>query len=291
MYRPVSTAVLFAVLALATGCATVPRSSSLRSALTFYAPFDGNTDAAFAKGDPRLFNAPSMKAKDSAARGLPTNHVIRFAPGEGRFGDAIRFTKKQAPFLFYRAATNVHYAPSNWSGTVSFWLNTDPINELETGFCDPLQVTPRAWNDAAFFVEFEKRETIPFRLGVYSDFKVWNPNNTEWGKIPFSQKPLVTVENPPFAKGKWTHIVFTWENFNTGQSNGVPKLYLDGRFQGQLSPRVQTFTWDPQQCLIGMGIAYKGLFDELSAFNRALSEAEVKELHGLPQGVRSLLGK
>ena len=45
--------------------------------------------------------------------------------------------------------------------------------QLEPGFCDPVQITPRAWNDAAFFVEFEKRpESIPFRLGVYADLGV-----------------------------------------------------------------------------------------------------------------------
>jgi hypothetical protein len=293
MHSRKSLLILSVALGCMAGCANVTPAAAqprtLRSALTFYAPFDGTADAVFAKGDPRFFNAASMRTSASAAHGLPTNTVTRLAAGEGRFGDALRFSSKQAPFVFFRAATNVHYATSNWSGTVSFWLNTDPINELQPGFCDPIQVTPRAWNDAAFFVEFEKREKIPFRLGVYSDFNVWNPDKTEWNKIPFSAKPLVTVDDPPFARGKWTHIVFTWQNFNTGQSNGVPRLYLDGELRGALSPRVQTFTWDIEKSLIGMGIAYVGLFDELSAFDRALSEAEVKELHTLPQGVRSLL--
>jgi len=284
-----------AALALVfTGCRTLdlaPASParSLQTALTFYAPFDGRAEAAFAKGDPHLYSAPSMRARDSAARGLPINQVTRLAPGEGRFGDALRFTAKQAPFVFFRAATNVHYAAQNWGGTVSFWLSTDPTNDLQPGFCDPIQITPRAWNDAAFFVEFEKRQTIPFRLGVYPDVKVWNPDNREWSKIPLADKPLVTVEDPPFNRGKWTHVVFTWENFNTAESNGVAKLYLDGDYRGELAARVQTFTWDPAQTVVGLGLNYVGLMDELAVFNRALSSEEVRELHALPNGIRTLL--
>lgn len=279
---------------VAAGCASRKTAEELsprplRSALTFYAPFDGTADAAFANGDPHIYSAASMRARDSAGRGLPMNQITRLAVGEGRFGDALRFTAKQAPFVFFRAATNVPYATQNWSGTVSFWLNTDPVNDLQPGFCDPIQITPRAWNDAAFFVEFEKRETIPFRLGVYSDFAVWNPNKREWNTIPFADKPLVTVENPPFTRGQWTHIAFTWEKFNTGQSNGVPRLYLNGELRGQLSPRVQTFTWDPAQTTIGLGLSYIGLMDELAVFNRDLNAEEIRQLYTLPNGVRSLL--
>jgi hypothetical protein len=159
---------LLAVAGLGAGCASRPQANhanTLRTALTFHAPFDGSPHAAFALGDPQLYSAASMRARDTAAAGLPMNEATRLAPDEGRFGGALRFTKKQAPFVFFHAATNVPYAPANWSGTVSFWLSTDPANDLEPGFCDPIQITPRAWNDAAFFVEFEKRQTIPFRLG------------------------------------------------------------------------------------------------------------------------------
>ena len=161
--------------------------------------------------------------------------------------------------------------------------------ELEPGFCDPIQVTPRAWNDACFFVEFEKRTNdIPFRLGVYPDFKVWNPNNKKWADVTAAEKPLSAAPTTPFARGKWTHVVFTWENFNTGRDDGVAKLYLDGTLAATIGPRRQTFTWDENKNVVALGLSYIGLWDELAAFNRALTATEVRELHSLKNGIRDL---
>jgi concanavalin A-like lectin/glucanase superfamily protein len=139
-------------------------------------------------------------------------------------------------------------------------------------------------------VEFEKTpQAIPFRLGAYADFAIWNPTNRKFEDIPPAERPLVAVERPPFGKGKWTHVVFTFERFNTGQSNGIVRLYLDGQPAGQLSARQQTFTWIPENATIAMGLSYIGLFDELSVFDRALSDAEVASLHALPQGVTAMI--
>jgi hypothetical protein len=225
---------------------------------------------------------------------------VVIAPGEGRFGDALRFTKKKSPYVFFKGAGNLpshsqkrlrpERGIENWSGTISFWLSVDPARDLEPGFCDPVQITSRAWNDAAFFVEFEKRpESIPFRLGVYSDLKVWNPANRPFAEIPQEEKPLVAVERPPFAAGRWTHVVVTFEHFNTGRSDGVARLYLDGKLQGELTPRVQTFTWEPENVAIGLGLGYVGLLDELSIFGRALTDGEIRQLFQLERGVPGLL--
>jgi hypothetical protein len=250
-------------------------------------------DAAHAAGDPKLYAIAMVGRGQPApppAAGLPASGETVHARGAGRFGDALRFTQRRKPRVFFQADRNVAYKAADWSGTVSFWLSVDPATELEPGFCDPIQITPRAWNDAAFFVEFEKRpESIPFRLGVYADLDVWNPTGRRFEDIPAAERPLVTVEQPPFGAGKWTHIVFTFERFNTGQPNGVARLYLDGRPAGHLSPRLQTFTWDPAKSAIAMGLSYVGLMDELSVFNRALGDAEVAALHELPQGVTALL--
>jgi hypothetical protein len=268
--------------------AAVPEA--LRSALTFHASFDGKTDAAHAAGDPKLYWAPTSKQRQDAKPGLPESGEVQLAPGAGRFGDALRFTMKKSPIVFYRAANNVPYSAADWSGTVSFWLSVDPEGELEPGFCDPVQITPRAWNDAAFFVEFEKRpESIPFRLGVYADLNVWNPQKRRFADIPMEERPLVTVNDPPFSRGKWTHVLFTFERFNTGRPDGMARLYLDGEPHGELSPRQQTFTWDPQQTAIALGLGYIGMIDELSIFNRVLDEGEIRTLHTLEKGVSSLL--
>jgi hypothetical protein len=264
--------------------------AALRKALTFHASFDGQVDAVHAAGDPKLYWAPSMKQRQEAKPGLPEGSSTLAVRGAGRFGDALRFTKKGSPIVFFRGARNLPFATTNWTGTVSFWLSVDPGTELEPGFCDPVQITPRAWNDAAFFVEFEKRpESIPFRLGVYANLEVWNPQKRNIADIPSHERPLVTVQKPPFARGKWTHVAFTFENFNTGKPDGVARLYLDGKPSGELSPRVQSFTWDPEQTAVALGLSYIGSLDELSIFDRALSAEEIRMLHGLPEGVTSLL--
>ncbi len=191
--------------------------------------------------------------------------------------------------VFFQGHHNVLYRTQDWSGTVSVWLRTSREEDLPAGFCDPIQITPREWNDAAFFVEFEKRtNSIPFRLGAYADFKVWNPAGRDWSQIPQDEKPLVTVPQPPISRDRWMHVVFTWENFNTSQSNGVARLYSNGEFRGQLSPRPQTFTWDPEKVLVMLGLNYVGYLDELAIFDRALSAAEIRSLHQLPKGMADL---
>jgi hypothetical protein len=265
------------------------RQDALRSALTFHAPFDGGADAAYAAGDARLHWAPSFKERQKGQPGLPPGGTVGIVTGAGRYGDALRFTQKPSPLVFFRGAGNMPYEKADWSGTVSFWLSVDPAEDLQPGFCDPVQITPRAWNDAAFFVEFEKRpESIPFRLGVYADFNVWNPTKRKFDEIPPAERPLVTVEQPPFGRGRWTHVVFTFERFNTGKPDGVARLYLDATPHGELDGRQQTFTWDPEENLIALGLGYIGLMDDLSIFNRALSPDEIRALHGLEGGVARL---
>lgn len=278
------------VVLLAAGCAsrTTP-TSALRHSLTFHASFDHGLDADFAVGARGLSNAPSLKERDAAVAGLPAGGQIQLAAGEGVFGNALKFTRNESPLLFYRAAGNAGYRTNNWSGTVSFWLRVDPLAQLAPGYCDPLQITPRAWNDAAFFLEFEKRTNdIPFRLGIYPNLPVWNPTNRRWEDMTPAEKPLLTVPNPPFSGSRWTHVVFTFENFNTGRDDGVAQLYLDGVAAGSIPARRQTFTWDEAQALMMMGVGYVGLWDELSVFNRSLTAEEVGLLHRLPGGVQTL---
>jgi len=284
------TGLLSALLLTLSPNITVAANSNWREALSFHASFDEGTDADFARGDRRLYHATAMNKRAEATSGLPAVSPVERVPGQGKFGAALRFKEKSPVTVFYQVATNFAYRPGNWSGAVSFWLRTDPAGELAIGYCDPVQITPRAWNDAAFFVEFEKRtNSIPFRLGVYPDLKVWNPDNRKWENMSAAEKPLLTIEKPPFAGARWTHVVFTFENFNTGRPDGIARLYLDGQPQGGIPARAQTFTWEPSAAHVMMGLGYVGMFDELSLFDRALTADEVAVLYRLPDGVRAKL--
>jgi hypothetical protein len=279
-----------AILLSVAGTSGSAQHEALRKSLTFHAPFDGGADATHAEGDSKLYNAPTFKQRDESRPGLPAGGEVVIARGEGRFRDAMRFTRRKSPVVFFKGARNMPYKAADWSGTVSFWLRVDPQAELEPGFCDPVQITPNAWNDAAFFVEFEKRtDSIPFRLGVYADMRVWNPQNRKIAEIPSTERPLVSVDKPPFAGTRWTHVVFTFERFNTGRPDGAARLYLDGSAHGVLSPRQQTFSWDPGKVVIALGLGYIGMMDDLSVFDRALTAAEVRSLHALATGVDSLI--
>jgi hypothetical protein len=279
-----------AIVALVVPAPEARPLDALGEALTFYAPFDGVGDAAYAKGDAAVHWAPSFKERQAARRGLPDGDGVHLARGAGRYGDALRFTTRKTPLVFFHGRDNMPYRADDWSGTVSFWLNVDPEGELEPGFCDPVQITPRAWNDAAFFVEFEKRpEGIPFRLGAYADFSVWNPTKRRFADIAADERPLITVERHPFLRDAWTHVLFTFERFNTGRSDAVVRLYLNGRLQGALGGRTQTFTWDPGQNTIALGLNYIGMMDELAIFDRALDVPEIRRVYELDGGIAALL--
>jgi hypothetical protein len=260
--------------------------AGLRGALAFHAPFDGTADASFASGDPRIHTGKEL-GKDGEP-GLTTPEVV-IARGEGRFGDALRFRKKVADVIFFRGGPNMPYTTSDWDGSVSFWLSLDPDRDLAPGYADPIQITERGWNDGALFVDFTKDE-VPrhFRLGVFADRRVWDPKERNWDDVPVAERPMVDVPKPPFARGKWTHVAFTWSRFNTGKDDAVARLYLDGAPAGELDGRVQTFTWDPAKTVIQVGMSYVGLVDDLAIFDRELSAAEIAAVHRLEGGIAAL---
>jgi hypothetical protein len=276
---------LVAFLACGVSCADfspegVPHQG-LRHALTFFAGFDGGADAGYATGDPDVWMAPGGAFRD-ARPGLPAG--VSIAPGQGRYGDALRFEKASKDLVFFRGAKNVDWSPKAFSGTVSFWLSLDPERDLEPGFCDPIQLTDKKWNDACLWTDFSRDERPRlFRFGVFSDFREWNPRDDRE-----AERPEVVVKRHPFEQGKWTHVCFTFQRFNTGQSDAIARLYLNGELQGELVGK-RTFTWDMSRVSIILGVSYVGLFDELSIFNRALGPEEVRELARLEGGVGSLL--
>src|SRR5688572_23326531 len=94
----------------------VPQHDALRTSLTFHASFDGGVNAVKASGDGTLYSAPAMKAREQATPGLPASGEVLHARGEGRIGDALRFTRRKSPFVFFKAARNVGYKPKDWSG-------------------------------------------------------------------------------------------------------------------------------------------------------------------------------
>jgi hypothetical protein len=262
--------------------------AAVREALSFHASFDGQSDADFARGDKKIHTASNLKRTD-AKPGLHRADV-EIVKGKGKFGDALRFGKNEKAVVFFQADKNMGYRDKDWSGTVSFWLSLDPDKDLQPGYCDPVQITDKKWDEAAFFVDFTKDDKPRhFRLGIYSDFKVWNPKGLKFEQVPVADRPLSEeIKQPPFATGKWTHVLFTFANLNTGKPDGNGKLYLDGKPVAGIRERTLTFTWEPSKAAIMLGLSYIGMFDDLAVFDRALTDEEVGMVYRLENGIRSL---
>lgn len=277
------------LILLAAGSKVEAAAPSFKKALTFHASFDTATAVAdFAKGDPALYNAPGLKATNRIA-GLPASAYVTRPSDGGKFGGHLQFHKNSPEMIFFRAEKNFAYSTNGFAGTVSFWLNLTPDTDLAPGYTDPIQITSKQWDDAAFFVEFTRDEKPrEFRLGAYADTKVWNPKNQPWDKMPFAEKPLLKVERPPFQRGQWTHVAFTFDRYNTGRANAPTRLYLNGEPAGEFT-RLQTFTWNIADAKIMLGLSYIGGLDELSLFNKALTPREVKKLYSLKNGVTPIL--
>ncbi len=251
----------------------------MASAILFHAPFDGTTRAAISQGEGKLLTADSIERDKILGSATPA--AVTIAAGEGRFGDALRFAAKTDQVVFYEGV-ECGYQAHDWSGSVSVWLKLDPDKDLEPGYCDPLQITERAWNDAAFFVDFDKFLPRDFRLGVFADVKSWNPKGIAWDDLPVAERPMIVVKRPPFSADQWTHVCFTWKHINaTGQQVPQAVLYLNGKRQGAYTPPAQ-FTWNLQKAAIMLGLNYIGLMDDLAVFNRELSAAQVSQLYQHP---------
>ncbi|MBY0376107.1 MAG: LamG domain-containing protein [Bryobacteraceae bacterium] len=248
-----------------------------KKSLTFHATFDEGTDAKFALGDKKLYTAKSYKEQAQARAGLHSLDA-EIVPGQGRNGGgALRFNKRNDQAIFYQADKNVAFDPKNWTGTVSFWLSVDPEKDLAPGYCDPIQVTDKAYNDSAIWVDFTKDDQPRhFRLGVFGELKAWNPKNVESDKNPDFLNRLVVVKQPPFRRGEWTHVAITFAGLGSGK--GTATLYVNGKAQGTTPALAESFAWDLSKGRLRLGVAYVGLFDDLAVFNRALTAKEVAQI-------------
>jgi hypothetical protein len=261
---------------------------SLKATLAFLASFDHGFDADYAHGDPLIYSAPSFSKLGEAVGGVRSPDIV-IAKGQGRYGDALQFSKKNTRAVFYRASVNSSYRPRNWSGTISFWLSLSPDTDLEPGYTDPLQITDKTYNNAAIWVDFT-RDDKPrhFRLGVFGDSAAWNKGNLSSDQDPFFNQRTVVVTQPPFAHGQWTHVAIAFSGLGT-DAGGTAKLYLNGKLAGTADGIREPFTWEPFLATVRLGVNYTGLFDELSMYTRALSDAEIDALYKLDGGAASLL--
>lgn len=259
---------------------------ALKKALTLHASFDASLNADFSKGE----GGAVVRKGKALVPCVPNEDVTLVATG-GKFGGCVHFPKKGATRPQYSGVNVLGYNDKSWSATVSVWLRLTPDEDLEPGYCDPVQITGDDSKKGYIFLEFSKDETPRFfRYAVRPLFHIWNPTNVQWADIPFEKRPMVQVARPPFTRDTWTHVVFTVENVNSKDPLAKPSgaLYLNGKLHGRIEGWDLAFAWDPASVAVVLGAAYVGHQDDLAAFDRALTAAEVVQLFELPGGVASL---
>ena len=266
--------------------------AGLGRSLAFHTSFDTTADADFARGDRRVFTAEDRAKRDAATPGLSATSNARLVAGAGRHGGALEFRGSGKQQVFYRGGANLGLAaaPRGWGGSVSFWLQLDPERDLAPGYCDPIQFVGPKWADGALFVEFTKDHTPRhFRYGIFPVTKFWNPQNKKLEEMTDAERPMVPVRRPIFGRGRWTHILITFANLNTGATDGRGTLFVDDERIGTSEGWNHTFNWaDPAQTALTLGLNYTGLIDDLAVFDRELTAAEARTIFSLPRGISTL---
>jgi hypothetical protein len=264
---------------------TVPAQDTLKSALVFHASFDSGLNADFSTGDPAC-----VVKKGKALAPAVFNEEVKLDPAGGKFGGCLHFPKKGATRPQFSGVKVLGYNDKSWSTTVSLWLSLTPDEDLEPGYCDPIQIVGDDGKKGFIFLEWSKDETPRFfRYAIRPLQEIWDPTNVGWGEIPFEKRPMVQVAKAPFNRDAWTHAVFTLDKVNEATAaKPSGSLYLNGQLQGRIEGWDLRFAWDPAQVALVLGASYVGRLDDMAVFNRALSDAEVQQLFALDGGVSRL---
>ncbi len=272
-----------ATFLFATGPVFAADVAALRQSLTLHAAFDGQFDADFSRGDRTLHLAgggTSGPAKES--------DTLKLTRDGGRFGGALHVTKKNPVRPYFKGPGVLDYKEANWSGSVSVWLRISPDEDLEPGYCDPIQIVGDSGRKGFIFLEWSKDETPRhFRYAIRPLFEIWNPNNTDWALMTDAQRPMVQIKDVPFSRTRWTHVVFTFDRINAGKA-GTGTLYIDGKSQGRIENWDLTFGWQADKVQLVLAAAYVGHMDDLAVFDRALTEREVMQVFTLRNGIADL---
>ena len=282
---------LIAALALLTATAALPAAerAALATALTFHASFDTTADADFARGERRVFTAVDSSKRSTATPGLPSAEFARLVPAAGRHGGALEFRGQTKQQVFYRGPENLGYRAGPWAGSVSLWLKLDPDLDLTPGYCDPFQFVGQKWSEGALFVEFTKdHQPRHFRYGIFPVTKFWNPANKKLEEMTDAERPMVFVRRPVFSRDRWTHVLITFANLNSGLPDARGTLYLAGERVGTADGWNHTFNWDSAQSALTLGLNYTGFIDDLAVFNRELTATEARTVFALPRGIANL---
>lgn len=269
---------LFVFLASTIAGRTAQSEDSLRDSLSFYASFDKQIVGDFGGGKLGVSTRsddPAKKGSYLIREGFP-QEAFRIAP-DGKHGgclEAVDVLPRRGR-LFFPAKGNIGFRAGGWSGSVSFWLKTNPDTMLKTRFCDPIQITRKRAHDGALWIDFPDTTPRDLRLGAFTALGD--------GEKPLKESnpaaPLIRVKKVGFKEDEWHHLVMTWKNLDSGKADAKVALWIDGRRIGELRERNIAMKWDVEKAGIYFAVGLIGRMDELAIFRRELTPDEISGLH------------
>ncbi|NLT69455.1 MAG: LamG domain-containing protein [Verrucomicrobiaceae bacterium] len=271
------------LLALGGAVVSLHADDALKKALVMSVSFDKGFDADFSTGETACY----LKSGGELVPCVESDD-LKLVP-DGKFGGAIHFPRKGTARPTFRGDGVLGYNAEDWSATVSLWMRLTPDEDLEPGYCDPIQIVGDTTKKGFIFLEWSKDHSPRyFRYAIRPLIELWDPEGLGWEVLPEAKRPMVQLKKTPFSRDRWTHAVFTLNRVNAGKEKSSGALYLDGTLQGEIKGHDLTFGWDPKAVMLVLGAAYVGHIDDLAVFNRALDDDEVARLHALENGVADL---
>jgi hypothetical protein len=262
--------------------------AAIRKAVTLYASFDEWPEADFGGGDTKFWtrsNDPNAKGKYLHKKGFDAE--IFKINKKGLHKGCLEATDvlDNNGRLYFPMKGNIAFNKDGWSGAVSMWINGDPNTKLKTKFCDPIQITEKGAGNGGIWFDFNDAKPRDLRHGAFPAVEEGRKGIGE----DDPDAPMVWLKRVAFKNGEWRHVVLSWKNFDTGKKDAVSQLWIDGKLIGEIKDRAIAMKWDVEKGGIYVSISWIGLIDELAIFDRAVTEAEIKDLHknpGLLEGVK-----
>lgn len=250
-------------------------SNFVKQHTCLYASFDQGIDADFSRGEGNATHRASVVQHDVSA---------------GRHGGTLIFSASEHGWaedeFTFPATGNFPYSTQTFSGTISFWLNGNPDQDLSPEYpVDPFHVSRQA-ADGSFYLDLTRPNDARYgsprklRFGIYND----SPVNDR-----FVGGQLVVVGELNWKQGEWHHIVATWHNANSGKEDGLAEVYIDGTRRGWMEGYRHSVTWRTEEMTIGLGQRYAGKIDEVLILAAAAGPSQVEELYRLPGPISNLL--
>ncbi len=211
---------------------------------------------------------PLRETFDSASRpGFETTSVLV----SGRRGKALQFSRDDEVAKL-GLGTGFPVA----EGTVDVWICPEQSvsGGGKVGVLDVLG-TPPHWNRFSLALNPEKGKII-FNL-VRCGYAVEDPWQADF---------LIEASTRTWRTNEWHRVTATWENVNSGRSDGVIRLYLDGTLAASRMGVIHVT--EAGKALVlgavsGSGLsAMRGRIDDLALHGRALSAEELARDEAVP---------